>query len=521
MSSESNDTNHKGTLICHNCTNKIPSESKYCPFCGQTVIKHAYCPKCNTIIASNFTICNNCGYELVEKIPCPTCQELLPRNAVYCAFCGNRTKSLGSYPAIANFSPQLEGYYSINQSQMNYYPTLPSKPRKPGVLKLPIFFFIFCIFGTELAFSFFITIIYGIVTLNPEVTTEITLILTIIVRLSQIILIYIIISNYKSFEKFRPFQIKSSKKDESEVNFEKKTDNFKRDSQFSLSIIINFIIVLTLLIYISETIFVYIIDFLKDTFSITNPTISPYTDYFASDSTIFLFTILAIIIAPIVEEVLFRGYLQHAFDKSEIPDWSQYFLQAFLFAFAHFLPDLVENSSWDFILIHMLSTGLFAITATWLRKKFGSVTYPILLHALSNSISTGLVVFSQYLPNNTDFVILDIVLVLISILIAIFLYIFLKRGNHWKISVPYSLKTFKQNKGDIVNRIILLTLISSVIFNILQVYVVILEFNQAFIYIVVVSLVSSFLYFIWPKYIVDSTISKLKSINYQKNSESN
>ena len=39
-----------------------------------------------------------------------------------------------------NFSSQLGVSYNTGKSQMDYYPTLHTKSKKPSVLKLPIFF---------------------------------------------------------------------------------------------------------------------------------------------------------------------------------------------------------------------------------------------------------------------------------------------------------------------------------------------------------------------------------------------
>jgi membrane protease subunit (stomatin/prohibitin family) len=59
-------------IVCPNCQAHIPSTSKFCANCGQSVIAQAQatpapgrqCPKCNSTVAANATFCQNCGTKL-------------------------------------------------------------------------------------------------------------------------------------------------------------------------------------------------------------------------------------------------------------------------------------------------------------------------------------------------------------------------------------------------------------------------------------------------------------------------
>lgn len=59
-------------IVCPNCQAHIPSTSKFCANCGQSIIAQAQatpapgrqCPKCNSTVAANATFCQNCGTKL-------------------------------------------------------------------------------------------------------------------------------------------------------------------------------------------------------------------------------------------------------------------------------------------------------------------------------------------------------------------------------------------------------------------------------------------------------------------------
>jgi membrane protease subunit (stomatin/prohibitin family) len=60
-------------IICPKCQAHIPSTSKFCPNCGQSIIGSQTppntppgkkCPKCNSTNATNASFCQNCGTQL-------------------------------------------------------------------------------------------------------------------------------------------------------------------------------------------------------------------------------------------------------------------------------------------------------------------------------------------------------------------------------------------------------------------------------------------------------------------------
>ena len=53
-----------GSMICYACSEIIPSDSKFCPCCGQEL--WTACPQCHHVYSSQYVRCNQCGTSLQE-----------------------------------------------------------------------------------------------------------------------------------------------------------------------------------------------------------------------------------------------------------------------------------------------------------------------------------------------------------------------------------------------------------------------------------------------------------------------
>ena len=47
------------TTICYACSEIIPAESMFCPYCKKELL--VTCPKCGKIYSSQYSVCNKCG----------------------------------------------------------------------------------------------------------------------------------------------------------------------------------------------------------------------------------------------------------------------------------------------------------------------------------------------------------------------------------------------------------------------------------------------------------------------------
>lgn len=59
------------TMVCYNCNEIIPTDSKFCPFCGQKL--NIECTNCGHIFSSRFLFCNHCGKKVEKKYICHVC----------------------------------------------------------------------------------------------------------------------------------------------------------------------------------------------------------------------------------------------------------------------------------------------------------------------------------------------------------------------------------------------------------------------------------------------------------------
>jgi membrane protease YdiL (CAAX protease family) len=83
------------------------------------------------------------------------------------------------------------------------------------------------------------------------------------------------------------------------------------------------------------------------------------------------FLLLALLVGPIMEEVVFRGYLQSSIAK-KIPAWAAILITSFVFTAGH-SPMIL----WPMYFLYSATWG-------WILVRTGSLKMAILIHALSN-----------------------------------------------------------------------------------------------------------------------------------------
>lgn len=81
------------TTQCSDCTNTIPTDARFCPFCGHQQVVLLQCSNCGKNLAVGAKFCSRCGHPTDEKPAaciCSNCQnENLP-GAKFCDNCGQR-----------------------------------------------------------------------------------------------------------------------------------------------------------------------------------------------------------------------------------------------------------------------------------------------------------------------------------------------------------------------------------------------------------------------------------------------
>ncbi|MCW5201757.1 SPFH domain-containing protein [Desulfobulbus sp. US1] len=81
------------TTQCSDCTNTIPADARFCPFCGHQQVVILQCSNCGKNLTAGAKFCSRCGHSADEKPAariCSNCQnENLP-GAKFCDNCGQQ-----------------------------------------------------------------------------------------------------------------------------------------------------------------------------------------------------------------------------------------------------------------------------------------------------------------------------------------------------------------------------------------------------------------------------------------------
>lgn len=109
----------------------------------------------------------------------------------------------------------------------------------------------------------------------------------------------------------------------------------------------------------------------------------------SSRTAVILIAILATFTAPVVEEVIYRGILYSAFQRT-MGKWAAVFLVTFLFAIVH-VPQYLP----DFVAISMIC--LLSLILTLIRAWTGNLLPCIILHFVFNGIQSILLILEPYI----------------------------------------------------------------------------------------------------------------------------
>ena len=81
----------ENNAVCENCGAKVRKNAKFCPECGDELVKH--CPKCKVEVPKNAKFCPECGEPLKGKVrKCKKCGAELKEGAKFCPECGQKVE---------------------------------------------------------------------------------------------------------------------------------------------------------------------------------------------------------------------------------------------------------------------------------------------------------------------------------------------------------------------------------------------------------------------------------------------
>lgn len=168
----------------------------------------------------------------------------------------------------------------------------------------------------------------------------------------------------------------------------------------------------------------FIAEFIAAQIPITGPFFGDFYQYFSrmmqqmsSDQATLV--LLAVIMAPIFEEIVFRGIIQKGLLNKGVKPWKAILISAVVFG-------LVHGNPWQFVGAVLLGSVLGLV-----YYKTKSLLLSILLHAFNNLISSLLIYYGKTESFAETFKVSEWMILGIGITVfGIFFYLFIKKYSH-------------------------------------------------------------------------------------------
>ena len=165
----------------------------------------------------------------------------------------------------------------------------------------------------------------------------------------------------------------------------------------------------------------FIGEFVTSQIPITGPFFGKYYDFFTdlmsqltNNPVVMILT--AVIMAPIFEEIIFRGIIQKGMINNGVKPWKAIFIASIIFG-------LVHGNPWQFVGAVLLGCVLGLV-----YYKTKSLLLPMLLHGFNNLCSSILILYTKNESFSEAFKVSDYIIFTIGVvLFSLFYYLFMKK----------------------------------------------------------------------------------------------
>ena len=166
-------------------------------------------------------------------------------------------------------------------------------------------------------------------------------------------------------------------------------------------------------------------EFLTSQIPVTGPVFGPMYEWFSMQmemlsSDISVMIVLAVVMAPVFEEIVFRGIIQKGLVNNGMKSTTAIWISAFLFGLVHFNP-------WQFV-----GAMLLGVVLGWVYEVTRSLLMPVLLHAFNNLVSTLIIVYTGTESFAEAFSVSEYILLAIGVLMVAGFGYLLKNFNPGK-----------------------------------------------------------------------------------------
>ncbi|MFX0067153.1 MAG: type II CAAX prenyl endopeptidase Rce1 family protein [Candidatus Hermodarchaeota archaeon] len=334
------------------------------------------CPRCNKEVFEGQKFCGYCGIELgtSSQIICPRCGRSNSATK-FCIYCGV------SFTAPPRTITSSDSWFSRFREK-----------NLPGLV-FSLIFSLITLSAIPIGLAM-VPFMGGTLEAVVSLETEFTLITTILAELLAIGVILILIYRFRIGIDHLKWKSKES------LNLSKPLILFFVASGF---------------LTIGSLILGIILDVIFNFLQLSTTASSPYDTLFSfSNPIVIILTFLAaVIMAPIFEEILFRGYLLPVLqEKLKMGPFAAVLLSSLFFAAIHVQADLA--SSLYFTLLHFFGTFTLGVVLGFIYVQTEDIRPVIFFHAFNNLVALSFEVF-LILPFSEFFGLLDLILSLFSI----------------------------------------------------------------------------------------------------------